>query len=124
MATAGEAVTPISNGTTVSVKTNGAPSGLSAFPNSVRSPTSSSIVELAAIITQETEKLDSYLKHAGAPAPGFDVDSPLYFPKLPDEIKKAREEIVKATRELGDLVTGPTENLRWMAWDVSFPTLN
>lgn len=81
------------------------------------------MVELAAIITRETEKLEKYLKESGSAMPGFDVDSPVNFPKLPDEMKKAREEIVRATKELGDLVTGPTESVRWMAWDVSSPSL-
>lgn len=79
-----------------------------------------SLVELAKIITRESEKLEKYLKESGSPMPGFDVDSPANFPKLPDEMKKAREEIVRATKELGDLVTGPTESVRWMAWDVGF----
>lgn len=78
------------------------------------------MVELAQIITRETEKLDKYLKESGSEQPGFDVDSPANFPKLPAEIKKAREEVVRATKELGDLVTGPTESVRWMAWDVRF----
>ncbi|TVY52463.1 O-methyltransferase gsfB, partial [Lachnellula cervina] len=80
-------------------------------------PTTNSLVQLAATITRETEKLDRYIKESGAPAPSFDIDGPLDFPKLPDEIKTAREEIVRATRELGDLVTGPREGVRWMAWD-------
>lgn len=83
-------------------------------------PTTNSLVQLAATITRETEKLDRYIKESGAPAPSFDIDGPLDFPKLPDEIKTAREEIVRATKELGDLVTGPREGVRWMAWDVSF----
>ena len=84
-----------------------------------KKPTATSMVELAAIITRETEKLEKYLKESGSSMPGFDVDSPANFPKLPEEIKKAREEIVRASKELGDLVTGPTESVRWMAWDAS-----
>lgn len=86
----------------------------------ISKPTGSSMVELAAIITKQTEILDRYLKESGSPSPGFDFDSPVNFPKLPDEIKKAREEVVRASKELTDLVTGPTESVRWMAWDVSF----
>jgi hypothetical protein len=80
-------------------------------------PSTSSMIELAAIITKETEKLEKYLKESGSPTPGFDVNSPANFPKLPEDMKKAREEIMRATTELGDLVTGPTESVRWMAWD-------
>lgn len=79
-----------------------------------------SMVELAAIIARETEKLEKYLKESGSALPGFDVDSPANFPKLPEDMKKSREEIMRASRELGDLVTGPTESVRWMAWDVRF----
>ena len=78
-----------------------------------------SLIELAATITRETEKLEKYLKESGSEMPSFEINSPLNFPKLPDEIKKAREEVMRATKELGDLVTGPTESVRWMAWDVS-----
>jgi hypothetical protein len=86
----------------------------------VAQSTTSSLIQLAATITRETEKLDRFIKESGAPVPSFDVDAPLDFPKLPDDIKTAREEVVRATKELGDLVTGPRESIRWMAWDVSF----
>lgn len=77
----------------------------------------SKLIELAATITRETEKLDKYMKEKGLPAPSFEPDALLNFPKLDGEMKKAREEVVRATKELGDLVTGPTESVRWMAWD-------
>jgi len=86
---------------------------------SVAKPSTSSLIQLAATITRETEKLDKFIRESGSPHPGFDVDAPLDFPKLPEEAKKAREEVVRATKELGDLVTGPREGIRWMAWDVS-----
>jgi hypothetical protein len=88
--------------------------------NDVAKPSTSSLIELAQVITRETKKLDRYLKDNGIQAPSFEVDSQANFPKLEGEIKRAREEIVRATRELGDLVTGPTESIRWMAWDVNF----
>lgn len=81
----------------------------------------SKLIELAATITRETEKLDKYMKEKGLPAPSFEPDALLNFPRLDGEAKRAREEVVRATKELGDLVTGPTESVRWMAWDVSFP---
>ncbi|TAQ85201.1 hypothetical protein B7494_g6477 [Chlorociboria aeruginascens] len=77
----------------------------------------SSLIALAATISKETEKLQSYFQENGIAQPGFDVDSPLDLPKLPEDIKKAREEVMRATKELGDLITGPRESLRWMAWD-------
>jgi hypothetical protein len=91
--------------------------------NDVAKHSTSSLIELAQTITRETEKVNRHLKDNGIQAPSFDVDSQANFPKLEGEIKRAREEIIRATRELGDLVTGPTESVRWMAWDVSFHLL-
>ncbi|KAH8816934.1 O-methyltransferase-domain-containing protein [Xylogone sp. PMI_703] len=81
------------------------------------------LIELATTITKESEKLEKYFRKRGGPRPGFDVDSLDDFSGLPDDIQKSREEIVRATKELGDLVTGPTESLRWIPWAVtkSFP---
>lgn len=78
----------------------------------------SNLTRLAGIITRETEKLDRYIKETGSPEPSFDVDGPLTFTNLPDELRKSREEVARATKELGDLIAGPRESLRWMAWDV------
>ncbi|KAG9231340.1 O-methyltransferase-domain-containing protein [Amylocarpus encephaloides] len=77
----------------------------------------SSLIALAATISKETEKLEKYMKDSGIPAPSFDVNSPLDFPKLPADIRSARENVMAATKELGDLLTGPRESIRWMAWD-------
>ncbi|KAJ5035134.1 uncharacterized protein L3040_008393 [Drepanopeziza brunnea f. sp. 'multigermtubi'] len=84
---------------------------------SARSSSSSQLVELAATIARETAKLDAYMQASGLPTPSFDVNGPLNFPRLNDEMQKAREEVIKAAKELGDLMTGPTETVRWMAWD-------
>ncbi|KAF4621959.1 hypothetical protein G7Y89_g14385 [Cudoniella acicularis] len=81
------------------------------------SPSTSSLVELAAIITRETEKVEKYIKESGSQVPSFEIDGPLDFPRLPEDIKTARLEVMRATKELGDLVTGPREGIRWMAWD-------
>ena len=87
-----------------------------AVANSTNSPT---MVELAKIITRESEKLEKFLKESGSPMPSFDIDGPANFPSLPESMKKAREELLRATKDLEYLVTGPTEKVRWMAWDVS-----
>jgi len=94
--------------------------GINPTPSKV---STTSMVGLARIITRETEKLETYLNESRIPMPGFDVDAPANFPKLPNEMKKAREEIVRANQLLTDLVTGPMEHLRWMAWDVRLPPL-
>jgi hypothetical protein len=77
------------------------------------------LIKLAQIITRETEKVDAYLKENNIPAPSFDADGLADFPHLPDEVQKARQEVVRATTELKELLVGPTEALRWLAWDVS-----
>jgi hypothetical protein len=78
----------------------------------------SRLIELARMITKETETLDEYVRESGCSMPGFDVDAPMDFPSLPEEIQRARQKVVESTQELRDLVVGPTEGLRWMAWDV------
>jgi hypothetical protein len=99
---------------------NGVANG--AVKAAVTSPTTTaSLVELAKIITRESEKLEKYLKESGSALPSFDIDGPANFPALPDDIKRARDEVMRATKDLEYLVTGPTEKVRWMAWDVSFP---
>lgn len=87
------------------------------------SPTSS-LVKLAATITRETEKLSAYLKDNGIQEPSFDATSAVAFPKLPEDLRKSREEIIIATKELGDLVTGAEEGLRWLAMDVCICPIN
>ncbi|PQE14635.1 O-methyltransferase protein [Rutstroemia sp. NJR-2017a BVV2] len=77
----------------------------------------SSLVKLAAKIAQETEKISSYMKENGLPEPSFNVDSAVGFPKLPDALQRAREEVIKATAELGELLTGAEQGLRCLAWD-------
>jgi len=96
-------------------------SSFSTFNGYAEKPVSN-IVVLAQIISKETEKLDAYLKETNTPHPSFDYDGPADFPKLPDHMQKTRQEIIRASSELRDLVVGPSETLRWMAWDVScFP---
>jgi hypothetical protein len=79
----------------------------------------SKLIQLAQIISRETEKLDNYIKANGLPEPSFDVDAPSSFPKVSGELNHSREEVMRATKELGELVAGPSESVRWMAWDVS-----
>lgn len=78
----------------------------------------SHMVLLAQRITRETEKLNKYIRDNGLPDPSFSVDAPGDFPNLPDDIQKSRQEIVYATKELGALVRGPRESVRWGVWSV------
>jgi hypothetical protein len=102
-----------------SAAANGSPHELSSEPPKISASKTTSLIELAKTITTETVKLETFLKENGHPIPSFEVDSPMNFPKLPDEIKKSREEVLRATKDLEALVTGPTESIRWMAWNVS-----
>ncbi|CAH0039229.1 unnamed protein product [Clonostachys solani] len=76
----------------------------------------SQLISLAKKIGAEAEKLEAYLKDNGLPDPSFGVDAPGDFPKLSEEAQRSRLEIVHATKELGDLVRGPRENVRWGVW--------
>jgi hypothetical protein len=78
----------------------------------------SSLMKLATKIAQETEKISSYMKENGLPEPSFNVDSAVGFPKLPAALQAAREEVIKATAELCELLTGAEQGLRCLAWDV------
>ncbi|PMD14262.1 S-adenosyl-L-methionine-dependent methyltransferase [Hyaloscypha hepaticicola] len=109
----------------ISVKTQNTPdvetlsaSNSSPIIEAAFSASTSNLIELANTIKRETERLDRYIKDSNLPEPSFDVDAPLTFTKLPDELKKAREEVMRATKELGTLVTGATESIRWLAWNV------
>ncbi|KAI1764917.1 S-adenosyl-L-methionine-dependent methyltransferase [Hypoxylon sp. FL1150] len=86
-------------------------------PQAVTGMSSSKIVALAQKISDETQKVDAYFHQQGLQTPGFDPDAPGDFPKMPEEISTSRREIIHATRELHDLMIGPKESVRWMAWD-------
>ncbi|OAA46971.1 O-methyltransferase, family 2 [Metarhizium rileyi] len=74
------------------------------------------LLTLAKKITSEAEKLERYLKANNLPQPGFGTNAPGDFPNLPPEIQHSRQQIVYATHELGVLVRGPRESVRWGVW--------
>ncbi|KAE9993411.1 hypothetical protein EG327_005182 [Venturia inaequalis] len=79
---------------------------------------SSRLSELTAIISTNTKTIEQYLANNDLPPLSFDVDAAKDFPvpSTNDEIQKARRAVVNATQELHDLMVGPREHLRWMAW--------
>jgi hypothetical protein len=86
---------------------------------STTSPTKMSrILELTEIISSNTRTVDDYLTGFGLPALSFDVTGPPDFPgsSSNEEIKLARRAVINATKELHDLMVGPREHVRWMAW--------
>ncbi|KAG5984383.1 Alpha-1,3-mannosyltransferase cmt1 [Claviceps pusilla] len=76
----------------------------------------SRLIALARRISAEADKLEAYLRESNTPQPGFGVDAPADFPKLPDDIQQSRQQIVYSTMELGRLVRGPRETVRWGVW--------
>jgi hypothetical protein len=81
----------------------------------------SRLTELTGIIATNTKKVDDFLKAEGQPGLAFDVNAPVDFP-VPSsniEIQQARRAVVNATQELHDLMVGPRETVRWLAWSVS-----
>lgn len=89
-------------------------------------PTGASrLSELTAIISTNTKTIEQYFANNDLPALSFDVDAAKDFP-VPitnEEIQKARRAVVNATQELHDLMVGPREHLRWMAWSVCTKSL-
>ncbi|KFZ23080.1 hypothetical protein V502_02442 [Pseudogymnoascus sp. VKM F-4520 (FW-2644)] len=75
------------------------------------------LVKLSQTIARETEKVDAYFRENSIPAPTFEADGLSDYPALPDEVQKARLAVIKAAADLKDLMVGPKESLRWMAWD-------
>ncbi|OCK75619.1 O-methyltransferase [Lepidopterella palustris CBS 459.81] len=79
---------------------------------------SSRLIELTSIIAIQTKKVDDYFAQNGLPGLSFDPNAPADFP-VPNsnlEIQEARRKVVNATQELHDLMVGPRESIRWMAW--------
>lgn len=66
------------------------------------------IVELAASISQNVAKIDSYLKSNGLSDPSFDIDSP-FINSFPEEIGAIRDAVLEANLELSELLLGPKE---------------
>lgn len=89
-------------------------------------PTGASrLSELTAIISSNTKTIEQYFANNDLPSLSFDVDATRDFPvaSTNEEIQKARRAVVNATQELHDLMVGPREHLRWMAWSVCIEPL-
>jgi hypothetical protein len=66
------------------------------------------IVQLAATISENVAKIDSYLKANGFADISFDIDTP-FQSKYPEEISALRTAVLDANTELSDLLLGPKE---------------
>jgi hypothetical protein len=83
--------------------------------------TSPSITKLAAIISENTAKVNEYLLANDFPLPSFNVDAPqksLIDPEEAPEIEAARIAIIDASLMMHDLMLGPKEHL--MNFSVSY----
>jgi hypothetical protein len=79
------------------------------------------MLELTEIIATNTKKIDEFFRAEGKPDLSFKVDAPGDFPvpSANTDIQQARRAVVNATQELHDLMVGPRETVRWLAWSVS-----
>lgn len=80
---------------------------------------------LAEEISRKTKVITEYLASKGLEATSFDVQGLAQFPIDPSEGEpyNARLELIALTKELHDIAVGPKESLRYLAWDVKYPTV-
>lgn len=68
-----------------------------------------SMLELSQTISDRTAKIDQLLKSKKLPPPSFaaDAPSPDFIPNDEPELRKLRDELLVASKQLHDLVIGP-----------------
>ena len=73
-------------------------------------------------IEENTRVLTDQLRSKGAEAPSFHPNGLADFPMsdLDEASQRARHEIISLTQELHDLVLGPRESLKDLAWSVGY----
>jgi hypothetical protein len=70
----------------------------------------SRIAELAAIVSEQTARIDNFLAEQRLPYPSFEADGPTEL-NLSPELEHARVMVLQATQELNDLLQGPRDLL-------------
>ena len=85
------------------------------------SPSVDRLSQLSKDIEQKTKILTDRLAANGQDAPSLQPGGLADFPLDPQDTAtvEARQELITLTKELNELVQGPREVLRTMAWDVS-----
>lgn len=78
---------------------------------------SNRIVQLASIISTNTDKFDSWLTSHGIPSPSFGIETPRKL-EVPKDIAQARQTVIEATIELQALMLGPVGHLQHQTRDV------
>lgn len=93
---------------------------MSAVPGSTLI-SSTRLTELSALIAQKKAQIESYLNPKGLPLSSFDVNAPveLGIAREDEDVQKIRVELLDLTKELRDLIAGPTDSVRYLTWDVS-----
>ena len=81
---------------------------------------SNHITELSGKIAENSKIITDYLVARNLPAPSFNVDGLTELAISPADKKAfaARSNLIATTKELHDLILGPKESLRHLAWDV------
>ena len=70
----------------------------------------SRIVDLAAIIHNNTNKVDQFIQREGLPSPSFGTETPPQL-NLPADITSARDAVIEAMDELHALLLGPMPSI-------------
>lgn len=78
------------------------------------------LTTLSKDIEEKTRYLTDALRSKGLDAPSYKANGLSDFPLTEFEAVKTRQELVALTKELHDLVLGPRETLKNMAWEVSY----
>lgn len=91
---------------------------MSAVPGSTLI-SSTRLTELSALIAQKKAQIESYLNPKGLPLSSFDVNAPveLGIAREDEDVQKIRVELLDLTKELRDLIAGPTDSVRYLTWD-------
>lgn len=79
------------------------------------------LTTLSQAIQEKTKLLTKSLSQKGIDAPSFEIGGSSGFPleKLDLEDKVVRDEIINLTQKLHDLLVGPRDTLKNLAWNVS-----
>jgi hypothetical protein len=78
------------------------------------------IATLAELIYSKTKLLDKFISSNNLTPPSFGSDGPLDFPIPPKDqaLQDARRAVINVTSQLHDLLVGPRERMRLLAWTV------
>ena len=85
------------------------------------SSTNQSLTQIAESILANTKTIENFFASSNLPELSFSARGPKDFPVGVEhtEIHNARDALIDATKELRDLLIGPTDMLRWMSVNVS-----